>query len=46
METMNIDLGLFTETTLITGMHTWGGFGCEVPATEAKNIHKGDAAED
>jgi hypothetical protein len=47
METMNIDLGLFTETTLITGLHTSGGFGCEVSATEAKNIvHQGDAAKD
>jgi hypothetical protein len=41
METMNIDLGLFTETTLIKGLHTSGGFGCEVSATEAKNIHQG-----
>jgi hypothetical protein len=39
---MNIDLGLlFTETTLITGLHTSGGFGCEVSATEAKNIDQG-----
>jgi hypothetical protein len=36
METMNIDLGLFTETTLIKGLHTLGG----------QNIHQGDAAED
>jgi hypothetical protein len=43
---LNIDLGLFTETTLITGLHTLGGFGYEVSATEAKNIHQGDAAKD
>jgi hypothetical protein len=42
---MNIDLGLFTETTLITGLHTSGGFGYEVSATEAKNIQE-DAGED
>jgi hypothetical protein len=46
METMNIDLGLFAETTLITGLHTSGGIGCEVSAMEAKNIHQGDAAKD
>jgi hypothetical protein len=47
MATMNIDLGLFTETTLITELHTSGGFVYEVSATEAsKNIHQGDAAED
>jgi hypothetical protein len=38
--------GLFMETTLITGLHTLSGFGYEVSATEAKNIHRGDAAED
>jgi hypothetical protein len=43
---MNIDLGLFTKTTLITGLHTSGGLGYEVSATEVKNIHQGDAAED
>jgi hypothetical protein len=47
MKTMNIDLGLFTETTLIKGLHTSGGFGYEVSATEeTKNMHQGDAAED
>jgi hypothetical protein len=46
METMNIDLGLFTVTTLIKGLHTSGVFDYEVSATEAKNIHQGDAAED
>jgi hypothetical protein len=48
METMNIDLGLFTETTMIKGLHTSGGFGYyEVSsAMEAKNMHQGDAAED
>ena len=38
MEMMNIDLGLFTETKLIKGLHTLGGYGYEVFATEAKNI--------
>jgi hypothetical protein len=42
METMNIDLRLFMETTLITGLHKSGGLGYEVSATEAKNIHQGD----
>jgi hypothetical protein len=37
MKTMNIDLGLFTATTLITGLHTLGGYGYEVSAMEAKN---------
>jgi hypothetical protein len=47
METMNIDLGLFPETAaLITGLHTSGGVGYEVSATEAKNTHQRDAAED
>ena len=44
MEMMNIDLGLFTETKLITGLHTLGGFGYEVFATEAKNAHQGGVA--
>jgi hypothetical protein len=43
---MNIDLGLFTETTLIKGLQTSGGYSYEVSATEAKNMHQGDAAED
>jgi hypothetical protein len=45
METMNIDLGLSAETTLITELHTSGGVH-EVSVMEAKNIHQGDAAED
>ena len=39
METMNIDFELFAEATLITGLHILGGYGHEVSATQAKNIH-------
>jgi hypothetical protein len=40
METMNIDLGLFTVTTLIKGLHTSSVFDFEVSATEPRTFIK------
>jgi exonuclease III len=44
MESMNIDLGVFTETKLIKDLHTHGGYGYTVCATESKNTHQGGVA--
>jgi exonuclease III len=44
MESMNIDMGLFTETKLVTGKHTVNGYGNTLSATEAKNTHQGGVA--
>jgi hypothetical protein len=44
MESMQVDLGVFTETKLVKDLHTRGGYGYTVCATEAKNTHQGGVA--
>ena len=44
MELMNTDLALLTETKLVKDLHTLGGYGYTVCATESKNTHQGGVA--
>ena len=44
MESMNVDLGVSTETKLVKDLHTLGGYGYTVCATESKTTHQGGVA--